>query len=153
MSADIPFSQFSFLALLSHWYQHWVKVALACFETCWNSVRKARRTNFWRKVRSQCGDAKNFARKGPAQNKSPDCLLALQRPRNRLSDLNSLGDIAVFKKMSADSPFFQLSFAVTLSHWYQDWIKVDLALFLAPFTWFRRHHVNIPWTGVQCYVI
>ena len=75
LSADIPFSQFSFLALSSHWYQHWVKVALACFETCWNSVRKARRTNFWRKVRSQCGDAKNFARKGPAQNKSPDCLL------------------------------------------------------------------------------
>ena len=32
--ADFPFSQFSFVATLSHWYPDWVKVVLACFEAC-----------------------------------------------------------------------------------------------------------------------
>ena len=27
MSADFPFFQFSLVALLAHWYQHWVKAA------------------------------------------------------------------------------------------------------------------------------
>ena len=25
--------------------------------------------------------------------------------------------------------------------------------FLVPFSWFRRHHVNIPWKGAECYAI
>ena len=33
-SAYLPFFQFSFVATLSHWYQDWVKVTPACFETC-----------------------------------------------------------------------------------------------------------------------
>ena len=33
LSGDFPFFLFSFMATLSHWYQGWVAVALACFET------------------------------------------------------------------------------------------------------------------------
>ena len=33
-SADFQFFQFSFVASLSHWYQDWVKVNLACFQEC-----------------------------------------------------------------------------------------------------------------------
>ena len=33
MSADFPFFQFSFMATSSHWYQDWVEVTIACFET------------------------------------------------------------------------------------------------------------------------
>ena len=42
--------QFSFMALLSHWYQDCVKVTLAYFQTCSKAVRDTRH-------------AKNFARK------------------------------------------------------------------------------------------
>ena len=32
MSAASPFFQFSLVALLSHWYHHWVKTAPACLK-------------------------------------------------------------------------------------------------------------------------
>ena len=33
ITADFPVSHFSFLALLTHWCQHWVKAASECFES------------------------------------------------------------------------------------------------------------------------
>ena len=104
IGADFPFFPFSFVATLSHWYQDWVIVAIACFETCWNAVRNARRAKFWLKVRSQCDEA------GP----QPSSLKLIWKPWcssfecciNRLSDLNSLEDIAV---QSLDNRFLDES--------------------------------------------
>ena len=34
LTAAFRFYQFLLVVLLSHWYQHWVRAAPACFETC-----------------------------------------------------------------------------------------------------------------------
>ena len=41
LSADFPFFQFLFLAILSHWYQYWVKVTQRELKvgTYWNAMR------------------------------------------------------------------------------------------------------------------
>ena len=51
------FFLFSIMVTLSHWYQDWVRVAIAYSETCWFAVTNTRRAKLWLQVRSQCGEA------------------------------------------------------------------------------------------------
>ena len=85
LSAHFPFFQFSFVALSSHWYQHWVKAAQ-------HVLKHAEKQSETRRV--QCFGAKSGASAAVQKLKALiDCLLS--NAINRLSDLNSLGDIAI----------------------------------------------------------
>ena len=93
LCAKFPFFLFSSVVTLYHWGQDWVKVTVACFETCWNAIRDTTRAKFRCKVRSQCGEAEPPAQRLKIGLKA--LMLLFRGSINRLSDLNSLGDFAV----------------------------------------------------------
>ena len=95
ISAAFPFFQFSFVALLSHWYQ--INIGAK------RPQHVLKRAEMQSETRSQqsfgANSVASVARACPQPSRSKIDLKALilpfERSINRFSDLNSLGDIAV----------------------------------------------------------